>query len=85
MEELKVGDMVWVNLKGPPNDYGYGEITEVWFEKKLNVQLFNFHCLVNGGLRMGRSDNLIKKPTARMTAKYAQSRKDFADFMKTKR
>ena len=84
MSELRNGDMVWVVLKGPHNDYGYGEIKEVWFNNDLNIQFFNFYCLVNGGYRMGRSDQLIKKPTARMTAKYAESRKDFAEAMKSR-
>ena len=84
MSDLKNGDMVWVVLKGPHNDYGYGEIKEVWFDKDLNVQFFNFHCLVNGGYRMGSADNIIKKPTARMTSKYAEARKDFAEIMKSK-
>ena len=82
MSELKIGDMVWVYIKGACNDYGYGEIIDTWFVNEL--QLFNFHCLVNGGLRMGRSDRLVKKPTARMTAKYAESRKDFAEIMKSR-
>lgn len=82
MEKLKEGDMVWVYIKGACNDYGYGEITRVWDHDDL--QLFDFHCLVNGGLRMGRSDKLIQKPTARMTAKYAESRKDYAEIMKSR-
>ena len=84
MSELKSGDMIWVLLKGPHNDYGYGEVKEVWREKDSDIQYFNFHCLVNGGYRMGRSDQIIKKPTARMTAKYAESRKDFNEMMKNK-
>lgn len=84
MSDLKNGDMVWVVLKGPHNDYGYGEVKEVWCEKDSDIQYFNFHCLVNGGYRMGRSDRIIKKPTARMTAKYAESRKDFNEMMKSK-
>ena len=85
MGELKKGDMIWVKLKGPANDYGYGEVTEVWFEESLSIQLFNFHCLVNGGLRTGREDEIINKPTVRMTSKYVQSRKEFAEIMKSKR
>ena len=85
MSSLKKGDMIWVSLKGPSNDYGYGEITEVWYEEAESIHLFNFHCLVNGGLRMGRSDNLISKPTIRMTSKYAESRKEVAEIIKSKK
>ena len=77
--------MVWVVLKGPANDYGFGEISEVWYDNERKVEMFNFYCLVNGGLRMGRSDNIINKPTARMTSKLAEARKNYADLMKSKR
>ena len=85
MDTIKKGDMLWVSLKGPTNDYGYGEVTEVWFDKESKIHLFNFHCLVNGGLRMGRSDQIINKPTIRMTSKYAQARKEYAEIMKLKK
>ncbi len=81
---IKPGDMIWVELKGADQNYGYGEVNEVWFEKDINEECFYFYCLVNGGFRMGRSSKLIKKPTARMTAKLLQSRKDFNEIMKSR-
>ena len=81
-DDLKPGDMVWVELKGPDQNYGYGEVDTVWFEETIDDQCFNFHCLVNGGFRSGRIDKIIDKPTARMMSKYQESRKDFAEAMK---
>ncbi len=82
---LNPGDMVWVELKGPDQNYGHGEVVESWYEKSIDDECFNFHCLVNGGLRMGRVSQLIKKPTARMVSKYLQSRKEFNEMMKERR
>ena len=42
-KEIKLGDMLWVKLKGPVNDYGYGEVVEV-FETDQGI-CFEFHCL----------------------------------------
>lgn len=81
-DDLKPGDMVWVELKGPDQNYGYGEVDTVWFEETIDDQCFNFHCLVNGGYRMGRKSQLINKPSARMTSKLLQSRKDYNEAMK---
>lgn len=83
-EGYKKGDMVWAELKGADQNYGYGEIDFVWFEESIQETCFNFHCLVNGGYRMSSETKIIKKPTARMTAKLAESRKDFLEAMKSK-
>ena len=69
---LKKGDMVWVKIKGPQQDYGFGEVEEVWVEEKK--ELFTFYCLVNGGLRIGIYSNIIPKPTTRMVAKLSAER-----------
>ena len=82
---LKPGDMIWVELKGADQNYGHGEVVEVWFEKSVNEECFNFHCLVNGGYRMGHLSNLIKKPNARMMSKLFQSRKEYNEIMKERR
>jgi hypothetical protein len=82
---LKVGDIVWVQLKGPDQNYGHGEVKEVWFDKGINEELFCFHCLVNGGYRMGKASELIEKPNARMVSKLFQSRKDFNEVMKERK
>ena len=82
--EVKKGDMIWVEVKGADQNYGYGEVDYVWFEEKINELCFNLQCLVNGGYRMGYCKNIIEKPTARMTAKLAESRKDYLEAMKNK-
>ena len=82
---LKPGDMIWVELKGPDQNYGHGEVKEVWFDEALNEELFCFHCLVNGGYRMGKTAELIEKPNARMVSKLLQSRRDFNEMMKERK
>ncbi|MAJ89952.1 MAG: hypothetical protein CMD08_01580 [Flavobacteriales bacterium] len=82
---LKPGDMIWVELKGADQNYGHGEVVEVWFEKSVNEECFNFYCLVNGGYRMGRLSKLIKKPNARMMSKLLQSRREYNEIMKERR
>ena len=81
-EDLRPGDMVWVEIKGADQNYGYGEVDAVWFEETINDQCFNFHCLVNGGYRMGIKSNVIEKPNARMESKLLQSRKEYNEAMK---
>ena len=80
--KLKKGDMLWVELKGPDQNYGYGEVEEVWFEESTKEECFGFYCLVNGGYRMGEESKIIEKPNARMTAKLLQSRKDYSEALK---
>jgi len=81
-EDLRPGDMVWVEIKGADQNYGYGEVDAVWFEESINDQCFNFHCLVNGGYRMGIKSKVIEKPNARMESKLLQSRKEYNEAMK---
>ena len=81
---IKQGDMLWVKLKGPANDYGYGEVIEIYRNKKT-IDSFYFYCLVNGGFRIGRVKNIIKNPTGRMVAKLAQSRREIQEELKQKR
>jgi len=82
IDDINKGDMLWVELKGPDQNYGYGEVIKTWVDKKSGITFFDFHCLVNGGLRSGKIDQIIEKPTARMISKYQESRKDFAEAMK---
>jgi hypothetical protein len=82
IDDIKQGDMLWVELKGPDQNYGYGEVVNTWIDEKTGTAFFDFHCLVNGGFRSGRIDQIIEKPTARMVSKYQESRKDFAEAMK---
>jgi hypothetical protein len=81
---VKKGDMLWVRLKGPANDYGFGEVEEVFTNSK-NEACFTFHCLVNGGLRLGLESNIVDNPTGRMVAKLSQARKEVQEVLKQKR
>ena len=81
-KEIKPGDMLWVKLKGPANDYGYGEVVEV-FETDEG-KYFEFHCLVNGGKRLGLEKNIINKPTARMMSKMVIAQKEIQEVLKKK-
>lgn len=82
--QIKKGDMLWVKLKGPANDYGFGEVIEVDKNKKEGDS-FYFYCLVNGGFRTGLVKNIINNPTGRMVAKLAQSRREIQEVLKQKR
>ena len=82
IDDIKKGDMLWVELKGPDQNYGYGEVVETWVDEETGISYIDFHCLVNGGFRSGKIDKIIDKPTARMMSKYQESRKDFAEAMK---
>lgn len=78
---VKIGDSLWVEIKGAPQNYGYGEVVNVWEEPDIGV-VFEFHCLVNGGLRMGYEKNIIKKPGSRMMSKLAEERKAVQEVLK---
>ena len=51
--KVKIGDMIWVSLKGAQNDYGFGEVLETYTSPE-GVDLFCFFCLFNGVHRTGR-------------------------------
>lgn len=78
---VKKGDMLWVEIKGAAQNYGYGEVENVWEEPNIGI-VFEFHCLVNGGLRMGYEKNIIKRPGARMQSKYLEERKAVQEVLK---
>lgn len=80
---VKKGDMLWVELKGAQQNFGYGEVVDVWEEPDIGC-VFEFHCLVNGGLRMGYEKNIINKPGARMHSKLNQERSELAKVLKDK-
>ena len=79
---IKKGDMLWVKLKGPANDYGYGEVINIFETEK--GKCFEFHCLVNGGQRLGLEKNIIEKPTARMMSKMVIAQKEIQEALKKK-
>jgi hypothetical protein len=80
---VKVGDMLWVKLKGAACDYGYGEVEEAY--NVDDIASFDFICLINGGLRMGLEKEIIQKPTARMSSKLYLTRKEVNDILKQKK
>lgn len=80
---VKKGDMLWVEVKGAPQNYGYGEVVNVWEEPEIGI-VFEFHCLVNGGLRMGYEKNIINKPGARMQSKLIEERRGLDAVFKNK-
>ena len=82
---IRKGDMLWVVLKGADQNYGYGEVINVWKDEETGLEYFDFHCLVNGGLRSGRTDNIINKPNARMVGKMAQTQKEVNEVLRNKR
>jgi hypothetical protein len=78
---VKKGDMLWVEVKGAQQNYGYGEVVDAWEEEGIGT-VFQFHCMINGGLRMGYEKNIIKKPTARMHSKLAEEQRGLAEVLK---
>jgi hypothetical protein len=82
--EIKIGDMLWVSLKGPQNDYGYGKVIDIFLDEE-GSKFFDFYCFVNGGQRTGSVKNIIEKPTGRMVGKLSQSRKEVQEVLKAKR
>lgn len=75
--------MLWVEIKGAAQNYGYGEVVRAWHEEDIGT-VFEFHCLVNGGLRMGYEKNIINKPGARMQSKLAEERRGLNEVLKGK-
>ena len=80
---IKKGDMLWVKLKGPASDYGYGEVVDIYTSSK-GVLCFNFHCQVNGGLRTGLEKDIVEKPNMRMVSKVATAQKELMEVLKKK-
>ena len=78
---IKKGDMLWVEVKGAQQNYGFGEVVDAWEEEGIGW-VFNFHCLINGGLRMGYEKNIIEKPSARMYSKLAEEQKALNEILK---
>ena len=80
---IKKGDMLWVKLKGPASDYGYGEVVDIYNLAGSNL-CFEFHCQINGGLRTGLEKDIIEKPTMRMMSKMASAQKELMEVLKKK-
>lgn len=83
-EKVKIGDMLWVELKGSDQNYGYGEVVEVWKDEETGLEYFDFFCLVNGGQRSGRVDKIINKPNGRMTSKLIIAQKALKEVLNKK-
>ena len=82
---IKKGDMLWVELKGADQNYGYGEVIETWKDEQTGIEYFDFHCLVNGGLRSGQIKKIIEKPNARMVGKMSQTQKEVQEVLRNKK
>jgi hypothetical protein len=78
---IKKGDMLWVEIKGAQQNFGFGEVVESWEEEDVGW-VFQFYCMINGGLRMGYEKNIIKKPSARMHSKLAEEQRGLAEVLK---
>jgi|TARA_B100000902_G_C27106159_1_gene811249 hypothetical protein len=83
--EIKLGDMLWVSLKGADQNYGFGEVVNLWRDEETKIDYFDFYCLVNGGLRSGQVSNVIEKPGARMVGKMSQTQKEVRELLRNKR
>ena len=83
-DKVKIGDMLWVELKGSDQNYGYGEVIETWTDSETGLEYFDFFCLVNGGQRSGRVDKIIDKPNGRMTSKLIISQKALKEVLSKK-
>ena len=83
-EKVKIGDLLWVELKGSDQNYGYGEVVEVWTDPNTGIEFFDFFCLVNGGQRSGRVDKIIEKPNGRMTSKMIIAQKALKEVLNKK-
>lgn len=82
-ENVKPGDMLWSNIKGADQTFGYGEVKFVWVDEE-GKEWFDFYCEVNGGLRSAKVSEIIPKPNARMTSKWLSARKQLAETLKEK-
>lgn len=83
-DKVKIGDMLWVEIKGSDQNYGYGEVIEVWTDPSTGLELFEFFCLVNGGQRSGRVDKIIDKPSNRMMSKMILAQKSLKEVLNKK-
>ena len=83
--KIKKGDMLWVELKGADQNYGFGEVVNTWKDKKTGIEYFDFHCLVNGGLRSGQITKIIEKPNVRMVSKMSQTQKEVQEVLRNKK
>lgn len=85
VDKIRKGDMLWVELKGADQNYGYGEVVNTWKDEETGIEYFDFYCLVNGGLRSGKVEKVIEKPNARMVGKMSQTQKEIQEVLRNKR
>ena len=74
--------MIWSEVKGADQNYGYGEVVNVWFHE--DVQYFDFFCQINGGLRTSSILKVIEKPSARMNSKLISNLREIRELNKKK-
>lgn len=84
IDDIKKGDMLWFEIRGADQSFGYGEVAYTWKDEETGIEYADFFCEVNGGQRSGRIDKIIEKPNVRMVNKHLQSRKEFKEVMKEK-
>ena len=82
IDNVKPGDMLWFEIKGADQNFGYGEVESVWKDKKTGIEFAFFFCQVNGGRRGGRLDKIIHKPTARMENKLLERQREYREAIK---
>ena len=82
IDDIKTGDMLWFEVKGADQNFGYGEVKETWKDKETGLEFAEFFCQVNGGQRTGRIDKIIHKPTMRMENKLLQCQKERREALK---
>jgi len=80
---LKKGDLIWCTLKGAEQNFGYGEIHEVFYHN--DIQCFFYFCQVNGGLRFSSIDMIIEKPNQRMENKLFECQKALQEVLKNRK
>jgi hypothetical protein len=82
IDDINPGDMLWFEIKGADQNFGYGEVKETWLDEETGYAYAEFYCKINGGQRAGRIDKIIEKPSARMETKLLQSQKEYREALK---
>jgi len=82
IDDIKPGDMLWFEIKGADQNFGYGEVISTWKDNETGYEFAEFYCKINGGQRAGRIDQIIQKPTMRMENKLLQSQKEYREALK---
>lgn len=82
INDIKPGDMLWFVVKGADQNFGFGEVKSVHKDKDTGIEFALFSCQINGGLRGGRLDQIIDKPTQRMENKLLERQREFREALR---